>query len=88
MIKRSKYIAIFFDFTFTPLSAGVHPMMRGGASSYHPPSGCPIFAQEARRNVRMKSTQIPHIPPGGRMWRMVLFMDSLVFLYAIYICSY
>ena len=49
VMYSSKYIVTFFGLTPTALSAGVAPTMRGGVSSYSPPSGCPILAHPELR---------------------------------------
>ena len=55
-MNSSKYIVIFFCFTFTPLSSGVVLTITGGVSSYQPPSGCPIFAHDATASSAAAST--------------------------------
>ena len=79
---------IFFAFTPTPLSAGVQPMMRGGVSSNHPPSGCPIFAQDESSDVRASKTKHAGSHPcfsREKECRMVFLKKSFALLYIIYI---
>ena len=46
-IYSSKLMYIFLLLTLTDLSAGLAESMRGGVSSYHPPSGWPMRAHAA-----------------------------------------
>ena len=52
-----KNMSIFFDFTFTALSAGLAPITSGGSSSYLPPSGVPILAQDTMVSIVVSSSR-------------------------------
>ena len=58
-----------FCVTSVPRSAGDDAITLGGVSSYHPPSGAPMRAQEERRR---KKTTPPHnpLPREGRRLRI------------------
>ena len=47
-MNSSKYMAMRFALTWVALSSGAECTTRGGSSSYHPPSGLPMFAQEVK----------------------------------------
>lgn len=71
-----------FCVTSVPRSAGDDAITLGGVSSYHPPSGAPIRAQEERR----KKTTPPHnpLPREGKRLRK-LYLCSMLFIKDIYL---
>lgn len=71
-----------FCVTSVPRSAGDDAITLGGVSSYHPPSGDPMRAQEDRR----KKTTPPHnpLPREGRRLRK-LYLCSMLFIKDIYL---
>ena len=71
-----------FCVTSVPRSAGDDAITLGGVSSYHPPSGAPMRAQEERR----KKTTPPHnpLPREGKRLRK-LYLCSMLFIKDIYL---
>lgn len=71
-----------FCVTSVPRSAGDDAITLGGVSSYHPPSGAPMRAQEERR----KKTTPPRnpLPREGKGLRK-LYLCFILFIKDIYL---
>ena len=67
LTNSSNVMVILRVFTPVALSAGEACTIFGGVSSYHPPSGCPIRAQEAVSNIaEMQATTILSMDKAAR----------------------
>ena len=66
-------MATRFCVTSVPRSAGDDAITLGGVSSYHPPSGVPMRAQEERRKRKKTTPPLNPLPREGRR----LHIDSI-----------
>ena len=73
-----------FCVTSVPRSAGDDAITLGGVSSYHPPSGAPMRAQEERRKRKKTPPPLNPLPREGRRLRK-LYLCSMLFIKDIYL---
>lgn len=73
-----------FCVTSVPRSAGDDAITLGGVSSYHPPSGAPMRAQEERRKKEKTTPPLNPLPREGRRLRK-LYLCSMLFIKDIYL---
>ena len=74
-----------FCVTSVPRSAGDDAITLGGVSSYHPPSGAPMRAQEdRRRNSPHTTPPLNPLPREGRRLRK-LYPCFMLFIKDIYL---
>lgn len=74
-----------FCVTSVPRSAGDDAITLGGVSSYHPPSGDPMRAQEERRRNSPHTTPpLNPLPREGKRLRK-LYLCSMLFIKDIYL---
>ena len=71
-----------FCVTSVPRSAGDDAITLGGVSSYHPPSGVPMRAQEERR--RKTTPPLNPLPREGKRLRK-LYLCFMLFIKDIYL---
>ena len=71
-----------FCVTSVPRSAGDDAITLGGVSSYHPPSGAPMRAQEERR--KKTTPPLNPLPREGRRLRK-LYLCFMLFIKDIYL---
>ena len=73
-----------FCVTSVPRSAGDDAITLGGVSSYHPPSGAPIRAQEERRKRKKTTPPLNPLPREGKRLRK-LYLCFMLFIKDIYL---
>ena len=73
-----------FCVTSVPRSAGDDAITLGGVSSYHPPSGDPMRAQEDRRKKEKTTPPLNPLPGEGKRLRK-LYLCSMLFIKDIYL---